>query len=76
MVDQKQQQKSELFAISSDLDFYWYSVCESEKQDGDTGEGGSKGEGRKGHTLTFEELAFLKKKDLCAELRRQDCGEY
>ena len=78
MVDQKQQQKSELFVVSSDLDFYWFSVCENEQQqleEEKVVEEGGLQDGGRSEMLTIERLAFLKKKDLCTELRKQECGK-
>lgn len=81
----KQQQKSELLAVSSSLDFHWFSVCEVEKvaspEPRETDDGGGQEEEKEGSgegdssELVIERLAVLKKKDLGAELRQFDCCE-
>lgn len=82
----RQQQKSELLAVSSSLDFYWFSICEVErvaspgpKETEDGGTQKEKDESGEGEgvscELVIERLAVLKKKDLGAELRHFDYCE-
>ena len=73
MVDENQQEKSELFAVSSNLDLYWYGVYE-QVVEGAEGSGGEEGDGG-GVCLCVERLALLKRSDLCSELRRMECSE-
>ena len=74
-----EQQKSELLAISSSLDFHWFSVSEVEREGSVQDESGG-GEDEKdkdkegdGTVLMIERLApVLKKKDLGSELSSLD----
>lgn len=78
--DPRQLLKSDLFAVSSSLDFYWFSVSELEKEEDDIEEPGDgaedDGDKEDGQAkLKIESLAVFKKKDLGAELRQLDCCE-
>ena len=73
MVDENQLEKSELFAVSSNLDLYWYGVYE-QVVEGAEGSGEEEGDGG-GVCLCVERLALLRRSDLCSELRRIECSE-
>ena len=72
MLDEKQEEESELFAVSSNFDLYWYGVYEvaegGEESGGEEGDGG-------GVCLCVERLALLRRSDLCSELRKMECSE-
>lgn len=84
----RQQQKSELLAVSSSLDFHWFSISEvervaspehdekqeEEREEGKKKEGSGEEDGVRSE-LVIERIAVLKKKDLGAELRQFDCCE-
>ena len=86
--DPKQQQKSELLAVSASFNFHWFTVSEvgrereGNEEPGEPGEPGGPGviddggEGGSKAVLMIECLAVLKKKDLGAELRQLDCCEF
>ena len=84
----RQQQKSELLALSSSLDFHWFSICEVERvatspepqgeSDGEQREEDEEEGSKEGDVvgeLVIERLAVLTKKDLGVELRHFDCCE-
>ena len=75
--DPRHQQKSELLAVSSSLDFHWFSVCEVERGETEEKEEGEKyaDDKRDKTSLVIESLALLRKKDLSDELRELECCE-
>ena len=73
--DPRHQQKSELLAVSTSLDFHWFSVNEVEKVEAamvEEGEKSAKDEEGK-VLLAIESLAVLRKEEFCAELRKLEC---
>ena len=77
VVDQRLDHKSELLAVTTSLDFHWYSISECALQSDKT----SSPERATQQdvlpiALKVELLAVLKKTELCTKLRKLDFREY
>ncbi len=75
VVEQRLEHKSELLAVTTSLDFHWYSVSESAVQHDSSPDRPPQQE-ELPVGLRVELLAVLKKTELCTKLRKLDFRKY